>query len=494
VYAQSKTNFFLGAPKTSQNYNTTRKMQVSNNNANNADYEIQYAKHNTAPTNKKQLAMLMPALTSPSRKRQASVESRPLAQPTNNKRQKSQEEETCFICLGDFSDKNPKTHIPCANNCQSPVHSKCIYEWSESKESSTRNSCPLCRGELGEIEYIPRDRIGSHLFSDVNVRKDFLTHPVPKGLGPLRCYVRTVKCGYLNRSTRYELYLQAPTTLKYPLGPLPNIMGPKPGDILLAVSHKYVSRWGCAQLDVTMEKEAQGPSSSGTIATMYSSFTGLEHSIVGVQQTENGTSCMSELGAIRYTQNRIGKAVGPRRIHVCFPNIVQTNNKDQVVPASARPLPQVFHGPGVSHPVEEEDDEEEEQVEIESYATLVHKPVVKEDSLCAKLRDNGKRAKEDKTEKCLFGSNRTPYWLPAINAFSLDFGGRVTLPSNKNFQLVVNENEQASQGETDVSLQFGKVGETEEGEVFTMDVAFPLSPLQAFGVCLSSCDHKLMVF
>jgi len=70
----------------------------------------------------------------------------------------------------------------------------------------------------------------------------------------------------------------------------------------------------------------------------------------------------------------------------------------------------------------------------------------------------------------------------------------VTLPSNKNFQLVVNENEQASQGETDVSLQFGKVGETEEGEVFTMDVAFPLSPLQAFGVCLSSCDHKLMVF
>ena len=36
-------------------------------------------------------------------------------------------------------------------------------------------------------------------------------------------------------------------------------------------------------------------------------------------------------------------------------------------------------------------------------------------------------------------------------------------------------------------LQFGKVG----GDAFTMDYAYPLTPLQAFAICLSSFDSKL---
>ena len=38
-----------------------------------------------------------------------------------------------------------------------------------------------------------------------------------------------------------------------------------------------------------------------------------------------------------------------------------------------------------------------------------------------------------------------------------------------------------------ILLQFGRVGKN----VFTMDLRHPLSPLQAFGICLSSFDYKI---
>jgi tubby-related protein 1 len=37
-----------------------------------------------------------------------------------------------------------------------------------------------------------------------------------------------------------------------------------------------------------------------------------------------------------------------------------------------------------------------------------------------------------------------------------------------------------------VILQFGRIGKTS----FTMDVAYPLTPLQAFQICLTSFDYK----
>jgi len=41
--------------------------------------------------------------------------------------------------------------------------------------------------------------------------------------------------------------------------------------------------------------------------------------------------------------------------------------------------------------------------------------------------------------------------------------------------------------EETVVLQFGKV----EGDTFTMDFAHPMCALQAFGIALTSFDHKL---
>jgi len=63
----------------------------------------------------------------------------------------------------------------------------------------------------------------------------------------------------------------------------------------------------------------------------------------------------------------------------------------------------------------------------------------------------------------------------------LNFKGRVTKASVKNFQLIDSANYD------DVLLQFGRVGDNK----FNMDFTYPLTPLQAFGICLSSMDTKL---
>jgi len=74
--------------------------------------------------------------------------------------------------------------------------------------------------------------------------------------------------------------------------------------------------------------------------------------------------------------------------------------------------------------------------------------------------------------------NCSPEWDNSVHAYILDFGGRVTQPSVKNFILRHKDNEEKR------VLTFGKVGD----DKFTMDFTYPLTPLQAFGICLSSID------
>lgn len=77
--------------------------------------------------------------------------------------------------------------------------------------------------------------------------------------------------------------------------------------------------------------------------------------------------------------------------------------------------------------------------------------------------------------------NKPPKWNDQVGAYVLNFNGRVTMASVKNFQLVTPDDHDT------VILQFGRVGK----DLFTMDYQWPLSPLQAFAICLSSFDYKL---
>ncbi|CAA2970607.1 tubby-like F-box protein 3 [Olea europaea var. sylvestris] len=84
--------------------------------------------------------------------------------------------------------------------------------------------------------------------------------------------------------------------------------------------------------------------------------------------------------------------------------------------------------------------------------------------------------------------NKAPRWHEQLQCWCLNFNGRVTVASVKNFQLVVSiTNESGGQELENVILQFGKVGT----DVFTMDYQYPISAFQAFAICLSSFDTKI---
>ena len=85
------------------------------------------------------------------------------------------------------------------------------------------------------------------------------------------------------------------------------------------------------------------------------------------------------------------------------------------------------------------------------------------------------------TSRCVPRGVADTCWNEQGGAYVLNFNGRVTMASVKNFQLVPPEDQEA------VLLQFGRVGK----DLFTMDYQHPLSPFQAFAICLSSFDSKL---
>uniref|UniRef100_A0A2P2KLW2 Tubby-like F-box protein n=3 Tax=Rhizophora mucronata TaxID=61149 RepID=A0A2P2KLW2_RHIMU len=85
--------------------------------------------------------------------------------------------------------------------------------------------------------------------------------------------------------------------------------------------------------------------------------------------------------------------------------------------------------------------------------------------------------------------NKTPRWHEQLQCWCLNFKGRVTVASVKNFQLVAaiepSDNVPAVEQER-VILQFGKIGK----DIFTMDYRYPISAFQAFAICLSSFGTK----
>lgn len=97
-------------------------------------------------------------------------------------------------------------------------------------------------------------------------------------------------------------------------------------------------------------------------------------------------------------------------------------------------------------------------------------------------------AAQAQDEEKLVLKNKSPRWHEQLQCWCLNFRGRVTVASVKNFQLVASdENGPASQEHDKVILQFGKIGK----DLFTMDYRYPISAFQSFAICLSSFDTKI---
>ncbi|KAL7371684.1 hypothetical protein ABVT39_003395 [Epinephelus coioides] len=91
------------------------------------------------------------------------------------------------------------------------------------------------------------------------------------------------------------------------------------------------------------------------------------------------------------------------------------------------------------------------------------------------------RHANNNTDKLVTLVNKSPSWNEQTQSYVLNFHGRVTQASVKNFQIIHPDNEDY------IVMQFGRVAE----DVFSMDYSFPMCALQAFAITLSSFDGKL---
>jgi tubby-related protein 1 len=269
----------------------------------------------------------------------------------------------------------------------------------------------------------------------------FLTSPLPKACGVVQCYIRRNKAGTNKLFPIYSLYL-------------------KEGDVFLMASKKrpknktsnYLISSDSTNLNrSSSSSSAAGPGGNSYLGKLRSNFVGTEFQVfddglnpkdseedgaAGAAGSAN-TAVRCELGAVMYAANVLGSR-GPRKMQVALPGLDESNR-----------IIKWRDGSGPSNASAGED-------------------------MLSRIKDRNLR-------DLIYLINKPPRWNEQVGAYVLNFNGRVTMASVKNFQLVDPEEQNS------VVLQFGRVGKDE----FTMDMQYPISPFQAFAVTLSSFDSKI---
>ena len=270
---------------------------------------------------------------------------------------------------------------------------------------------------------------------DASDKRMFLMQPGPLD-APVQCHiVRRVTKGYLpgRNFPEYFLYLDGP--------------GAKPGDptneakFLLSARKRKKSK--SSNYVISLDEEDMARQSGNFFAKLRSNFVGTEFTIYdkGSKPGEKpdgksaGLEPRQDLGAVTYEYNVLGTR-GPRKMKGYIPAVEGDTSQRTKFVATTR---DGAHG----------------------------------------ILDSFKHGRRG--DMCVL-VNKSPRWNEQMQAYCLNFNGRVTHASVKNFQLV----DEADEDER-VMLQFGKVGK----DMFTMDFTWPMSALQAFAICLTSFDNKL---
>ncbi|VDN52723.1 unnamed protein product [Dracunculus medinensis] len=146
-----------------------------------------------------------------------------------------------------------------------------------------------------------------------------------------------------------------------------------------------------------------------------------------------GNDVRQELVAVIYETNVLGFK-GPRKMTVLIPGICDTEN----------------------------------------YRRKEIRPISERDTILEKWKNR-------RTEELITMHNKNPVWNEDSQSYVLNFHGRVTQASVKNFQIIHDAHPDY------IVMQFGRISD----EIFTMDFRYPLSPLQAFGIAMTSFHGKI---
>ncbi|RLN89775.1 hypothetical protein BBJ28_00005734 [Nothophytophthora sp. Chile5] len=257
---------------------------------------------------------------------------------------------------------------------------------------------------------------------DITDMRAFLLRPIPKAYDVVECYIERNKSGANKMFPEYCLYM-------------------KEGDRFLLTAKKRPKNRTSNYLISMQRGDLLRRGSDNYVGKLRANFLGTEFTIYdngsspkdADQQTitSNPAGIRQELGIAMYAANVLGHR-GPRKMKVCVPRVREDGTR------------------------------------------VVWRPLTKDDEMVNKCKE------QDHTN-LTYLINKPPRWNDQVCAYVLNFNGRVTMASVKNFQLVTPEDQET------VVLQFGRVGK----DLFTMDFRWPLCPLQAFATTLSSFDSKL---
>lgn len=167
---------------------------------------------------------------------------------------------------------------------------------------------------------------------------------------------------------------------------------------------------------------------NGIMGAVYSNFMG---TIFRIYREQKAKKFKKELAVVTYEHNFLGFR-GPRKMTLIMPSMKLCDQNDDL------------------------------QSSIDLYEKYKNESLIhKQDLLVLK--------------------NKMPQWNEETQSYVLNFHGRVSQASVKNFQIVHAQHDQEY-----IILQFGRVGT----DTFTMDIQYPMSMLMGFALAMSSFDEK----
>lgn len=100
----------------------------------------------------------------------------------------------------------------------------------------------------------------------------------------------------------------------------------------------------------------------------------------------------------------------------------------------------------------------------------------KDSSYTTKLSERVRRKKNEYVKVV----NKPPYFNYDTNSYVLNFNGRVTMPSTRNFQII------HPRDTSYITMTFGKISRNE----YVLDYTYPWSGIEAFSIALSSFSNR----
>ncbi|CAN1130182.1 Tubby-like F-box protein 14 [Linum perenne] len=307
--------------------------------------------------------------------------------------------------------------------------------------------------------------------------------------GPIQCFIKRDKS-----KLTYHLFLCLSPALLV-----------ENGKFLL--SAKRTRRTTCTEYIISMDADNISRSSGTYIGKLRSNFLGTRFIIYDTQPPYNNAQISPpgrsrrfyskkvspkvptgsyNISQISYELNVLGTR-GPRRMH-CTMHSIPTSALESggSVPGQPEILPRSLEDSFRSVSLSKSIVDSSSEFSSSRFFDVAGPP-----------RGDGEEGEgEEGKERPLILRNKAPRWHEQLQCWCLNFRGRVTVASVKNFQLIAANQpaagaptpSQPAQSDHDkIILQFGKVGK----DMFTMDYRYPLSAFQAFAICLSSFDTKL---